>query len=104
MNLDPAAPTSGLNQSGCGIAGGGRRFFSFLNPISDFVARAAQLKERLQVKPEFRGGAEPVTKPQSGVGRHAPLAVDDPCNPVHRHIELAGKFRGGNAEFMGVVR
>jgi hypothetical protein len=71
-----------------------------VDTVADLLAREAQFVELLKVEPELRAGAEPVAKPQRGVGRHAALAIDDGGDPVHRHVDLARQFRGRDAEFL----
>ena len=62
-----------------------------------------QIELRLQVQPELRLYAEPVSKPQGRIARHRPLARNDLANAVRRHIDLACKRRGRDAHLFKLV-
>jgi hypothetical protein len=71
---------------------------------TNFSFREAQLVELLQIHPELRCRAKPVSKTQRRIGCYAALAVNNACNAVHRHFDLTREFgsRDSNlAQFFG---
>ena len=64
-----------------------------------FALCETYLVELLQVHPEFRTGPEEMTEAQGSVPRYRASSVQDFCNTVCGHLELAGKFRSAHAQF-----
>jgi hypothetical protein len=80
------------------LAGG--QLWQLSHPIPDFQAGPAQLIDHLQVEPEFRAGAEPMTEAQSRIGGHATPTVYDLGDAVHRDVDLPGQLSRTDTEFV----
>jgi hypothetical protein len=53
----------------------------------------AQLIDLLQVHPELRAGAEPVTQSQGSVGSDAAGSVDEPGDAIDGNVDLPSELR-----------
>src|SRR6056297_2204133 len=75
--------------------------------LLDLLARRlvgnGQIELRLQVDPELRVGAEPVTKAQGGVTGDGSFAADDLRDAVCGHVNLTGEFCERDAKLFELV-
>jgi len=65
--------------------------------------RDGQVMLRLQVQPELRVCAEPVTESQHGIAGDRPIARDDLQHAIRWHIDLSGRFGRSNHDFCQFV-
>jgi hypothetical protein len=72
----------------------GQQFDGF----AEFLLRASQIVQGLQVQPELGACAEEVSEPQCGVTGNRASAIQDLRNPVGGDAEFARQFGGTHVE------
>ncbi len=60
--------------------------------VSKRVRRVPQVPVRLQAHPELRRHLEKLREPECGIGRDAPLAVDDFVQPIERNLHALRRY------------
>src|SRR5580692_8059212 len=68
--------------------------------LSRLLLRETDFIKALQIEPEFRAGAEEMSKTQGCITGDRPLTVQNASNAVGRHVELAGQLSGTHAELL----